>query len=202
MQAYRRGKIAQFGLACFWAMSLPVTAAQAHAIGANAGGFFSGLEHPIFGLDHLLAMFAVGLWGAQIGGRSLWELPVAFPLIMSLGGALGIAGVPLPHVEILIALSMIVLGLAVAAAWRPAPWLSIAVVGAFALFHGHAHGVELPSSANPLAYAAGFVVATGLIHIAGIGFGLIIGKAWNGKVSRAAGGAIALAGGYFLLALH
>jgi len=200
MQACRLSNISQLGVAFLWALALLATAAEAHAIGANAGGFFSGLEHPVFGVDHLLAMFAVGLWGAQIGGRSLWELPVAFPLIMSLGGALGIAGIPLPHVEILIALSMLVLGLAVAVAWRPAPWISIAVVGAFALFHGHAHGVELPSSANPLAYAAGFVVATGLIHIAGIGFGLIIGKAMNGKVSRAAGAAIGLAGAYFLVA--
>jgi len=200
MQACRLGKTSPFVLAFLWAMSFSGAAAEAHAIGANAGGFFSGLEHPVFGIDHLLAMFAVGLWGAQIGGRSLWELPVAFPLIMSLGGVLGIAGVPLPHVEILIALSMLVLGLAVAFAWRPAPWISIAVVGAFALFHGHAHGVELPSSANPLAYAAGFVVATGLIHIAGIGFGLIIGKALKGKVSRAAGTAIGLAGVYFLVA--
>jgi urease accessory protein len=173
---------------------------NAHAIGTNAGGFLSGLEHPVFGPDHLLAMFAVGLWGAQIGGRSVWELPVAFPLIMTFGGTLGIMGIPFPYTEILIAASMIVLGLAVAFAWRPASWLSIAVVGAFAIFHGHAHGAELPSSANPLAYALGFVVATGLIHIAGIAFGLVLGKAMDGKVSRAAGAAIGLAGAYYLLA--
>ena len=177
----------------------PATA-SAHAIGANAGGFLSGLAHPVFGPDHLLAMFAVGLWGAQIGGRSVWELPVAFPLIMALGGTLGIVGVPLPYTEILIAASMIVLGLAVALAWRPPSWLSIAVVGAFAIFHGHAHGVELPSSADPFAYALGFVIATGLIHLAGIGFGLALGKAMDGKVSRAAGAAISLAGVYYLLA--
>ena len=177
----------------------PATA-YAHAIGANAGGFLSGLEHPVFGPDHLLAMFAVGLWGAQIGGRSIWELPVAFPLIMTFGGILGIIGIPLPYTEILIAASMIVLGLAVAFAWRPASWQSITVVGAFAIFHGHAHGAELPSSANPFAYALGFVIATGLIHVAGIGFGLILGKAMDGKVSRAAGAAIGLAGAYYLLA--
>lgn len=173
---------------------------HAHTIGTNAGGFLSGLEHPVFGPDHLLAMFAVGLWGAQIGGRSVWELPVAFPLIMTFGGILGIIGVPLPYTEILIAASMVVLGLAVAFAWRPASWLSIAVVGAFAIFHGHAHGVELPSSANPFAYALGFVIATGLIHIAGIGFGLVLGNMMDGKVSRAAGAAISLAGAYYLLA--
>jgi urease accessory protein len=173
---------------------------HAHAIGAGAGGFLSGLQHPVFGPDHLLAMFAVGLWGAQIGGRSVWELPVAFPLIMTIGGTLGIIGIPLPYTEILIAVSMIALGLAVAFAWRPASWLSITVVGAFALFHGHAHGVELPSSANPFAYALGFVTATGLIHIAGIGFGLLVGKAMDGKVSRAAGAIISLVGAYYLLA--
>jgi urease accessory protein len=178
---------------------LSVTAG-AHAIGANAGGFLSGLVHPVFGPDHLLAMFAVGLWGAQIGGRSVWELPVAFPLIMTFGGTLGIIGIPLPYTEILIAASMVVLGLAVAFAWRPASWLSIAVVGMFAIFHGHAHGVELPSSANPFAYALGFVAATGLIHIAGIGFGLILGRAMDGKVSRAAGAVIGLAGAWYLLA--
>ena len=175
-------------------------AAYAHSIGTNAGGFLSGLAHPVFGPDHLLAMFAVGLWGAQIGGRSIWELPVAFPLIMALGGTLGIIGVPLPYTEILIAASMIVLGLAVALAWSPPSRLSIIVVGAFAIFHGHAHGVELPSSANPFAYAVGFVIATGLIHLAGIGFGLVLGKAMDGKVSRAAGAAISLAGVYYLLA--
>ena len=173
---------------------------KAHTIGANAGGFLSGFEHPVFGPDHLLAMFAVGLWGAQIGGRSVWELPVAFPLIMTFGGTLGIIGIPLPYTEILIAVSMVALGLAVAFAWRPASWLSIAVVGAFAIFHGHAHGVELPSSANPIAYALGFVIATGLIHIAGIGFGLVLGKAMDGRVSRTAGAAIGFVGAYYLLA--
>jgi len=162
------------------------------------GGFLSGFQHPVFGFDHLLAMFAVGVWGAQIGGRSVWELPVAFPLIMALGGALGIAGVPLPFTEVLIALSMIVLGSAIAAAWRPHAWASVSVVGLFAIFHGHAHGVELPGAADPVAYGIGFVLATGLIHVAGIGFGLLLGKAYNGRVSRFAGALIALCGVYFL----
>ena len=162
------------------------------------GGFLSGFQHPVFGFDHLLAMFAVGVWGAQIGGRSVWELPVAFPLIMALGGALGIAGVPLPFTEVLIALSMIVLGSAIAAAWRPHAWASVSVVGLFAIFHGHAHGVVLPGAADPVAYGIGFVLATGLIHVAGIGFGLLLGKAYNGRVSRFAGALIALCGVYFL----
>jgi len=131
-----------------------IQAAEAHTAAGPLGGFLSGFQHPVFGFDHLLAMFAVGVWGAQIGGRSVWELPVAFPLIMAVGGALGIAGVPLPFTEILIALSMIVLGSAVASAWRPHAWVSISVVGLFAIFHGHAHGVELPSAADPVAYGS------------------------------------------------
>jgi len=174
--------------------------AWGHTASGPLGGFFSGFRHPVFGFDHLLAMFAVGVWGAQIGGRSVWELPVAFPLIMAIGGALGIAGVPLPFTEILVALSMVVLGSAIAVAWRPPAWASIGVVRLFALFHGHAHGVELPAAADPVAYGIGFVLATGLIHVAGIGFGLVLGKAYQGKVSRIAGGAIALCGLYFLFA--
>ena len=175
-------------------------AAEAHTAAGPLGGFLSGFQHPVFGFDHLLAMFAVGVWGAQIGCRSVWELPVAFPLIMAVGGALGIAGVPLPFTEILIALSMIVLGSAVAAAWRPMAWVSISLVGLFAIFHGHAHGVELPSAADPVAYGIGFVLATGLIHVAGIGFVLALGKAYGGRVSRLAGAFIALCGLYFLIA--
>lgn len=184
-----------FGLAC--TMAIPT---EAHVATGPLGGFLSGFQHPVFGLDHLLAMFAVGVWGAQIGGRAVWELPVAFPLIMAVGGVLGVAGVPLPFTEILIALSMIVLGLAIAAAWRPDNWVSISLVGLFALFHGHAHGVELPSAADPVAYGIGFVLATGLIHVAGIGFGLLVGILYGGTVSRVAGGAIALSGLYFLAA--
>jgi urease accessory protein len=192
------GLLKSIGIAAMAAI-LFANAAAAHS-SADQSGFVSGLTHPVFGIDHLLAMFAVGLWGAQLGGRLVWELPVAFPLVMSIGGVLGILGTPIPYAEVIIALSMIVLGLAIAAAWRPNHWLAIVLVGAFALFHGHAHGVELPGSANPIAYAAGFVLATGLIHVAGIGFGLAVGKLWDGKVSRAAGAAIACAGAYFLLA--
>ncbi len=185
------------GLAAIAIALLFATPALAHT-GGTLGGFLSGFQHPILGPDHLLAMFAVGIWGAQIGGRAVWELPVVFPLIMSVGGTLALAGVPLPHVELWVGLSVLVLGLAIAAAWKPAEWISIAVVGLFAIFHGHAHGVELPKSADPAAYGIGFVMATGLIHVAGIGFGLLLGKALNGLAGRAAGGLIALCGVYFL----
>ena len=176
------------------------TAAEAHT-GGTVGGFVSGFVHPLRGFDHLLAMFAVGIWGAQIGGRSVWELPVAFPIIMAFGGMLGIAGVPLPHVELLIGLSVLGLGLAIATAWQPIEVISILAVGLFAIFHGHAHGVELPNAADPVAYGVGFVSATGLIHVAGIAFGLLLGRAYHGYVGRAAGGLIAMAGVYFLAQL-
>jgi urease accessory protein len=174
--------------------------AAAHE-GAGLGGFAAGLLHPVTGIDHVVAMVAVGLWGAVLGRPAIWQLPVLFPLAMAVAGALGVLAVPLPGVETGIALSGLALGLAVAFALRPplvGAWLP---VGAFALFHGHAHGAELPEAANPFAYALGFVIATGALHLAGIGLGL----AWRwpqGRVAvRAAGGAIALAGAAFLTGL-
>ena len=119
--------------------------ASAHeATGAAAGGFASGFMHPLLGPDHLVAMIAVGLWGAVLGAPALWILPIAFPLVMAFGGALGVAGVPLPGVEVGIAVSALVLGLAVAAAARPPIWIAALIVAAFAVLHGHAHGAELP----------------------------------------------------------
>lgn len=191
-------------LFCSLAMALVAllaapTAGQAHIIQTGAGGFGSGFEHPLTGPDHFLAMFAVGLWGAQIGGRSIWTLPVAFPLIMVLGGIAGIAGIPLPGVEIGIALSIIALGLAIATAWRPAEWIALLLIAVFAICHGHAHGAELPNTADPADYAIGFVLATGFIHLLGIGVGLALGKPFAGRLSQALGGLIAAGGGYFLL---
>jgi urease accessory protein len=173
--------------------------AEAHTGGA-VGGFLSGVAHPLFGYDHLLAMLAVGIWGAQIGGRSVWTLPVTFPLIMALGGVLGMAGVPLPSVELGIALSVLVLGLAIAFAWRPFEPVALLIVAAFAIFHGYAHGAELPTAADPAAYSIGFVAATGGIHVAGIAIGLLLGRLYEGRVSRGLGGAIAAGGLYFLWA--
>ena len=139
--------------------------------GNLAGGFVGGLTHPIFGPDHVIAMVAVGLWGAVLGPPAIYMLPVAFPLVMAAGGALGILGVPLPGTEIGIAISAIVLGLMVAIAARPPIWIAVIVVGAFAIFHGHAHGAELPAGADAVAYSLGFVIATGLLHLTGIAFG-------------------------------
>lgn len=173
--------------------------AAAHIVRGGAAGFGSGFAHPLTGPDHFLAMFAVGLWGAQMGGRSIWSLPVAFPLIMVVGGIAGILGIPLPGVEIGIALSIVALGLAIAAAWRPAEWVALALVAAFAVCHGYAHGTELPGAADPADFAIGFVVATGLIHLLGIAVGLALGKPFGGRLARALGALIALGGVYFLV---
>ena len=172
--------------------------AMAHSGGGMAGGFVSGFSHPISGWDHVVAMVAVGLWGAFLGAPAIWLLPVVFPLVMAFGGVLGILGVPIPSVEVGIALSAVVLGLCVACAVRPPLWIAAVIVGLFAIFHGHAHGTELPQAADAYTYAIGFVIATGLLHVAGIAFGLL--AHWEvGKLAvRASGGVIALIGVVFL----
>ena len=169
-----------------------------HVQTGGASGFTSGFLHPLGGLDHVFAMIAVGLWGAQLGKPAVWALPVAFPVAMAVGGFFGLIGVPLPGVEIGIALSAIVLGGMVLAAAKPPLWLAAVLVGAFALFHGHAHGTELPEGANGTLYSVGFVTSTGLLHGAGIALGLLYIFAW-GKVLVRAGGAAILAGGAFFL---
>ena len=173
-------------------------AALAHEAEGFAGGFVSGLLHPLFGWDHVVAMVAVGLWGAFLGVPAIWLLPVVFPLVMAVGGAAGVAGMPLPAVEAGIAASALVLGAMGALAARPPLWAAAAIVGVFAVFHGQAHGTELPHAAGPLAYSAGFVISTGLLHLSGIALGLA--ARWRaGRVAiRAGGGAIALAGVGFL----
>lgn len=180
---------------------LAASPAFAHVEGALAGGFASGLTHPVMGPDHVAAMVAVGLWGAFLRAPAAWLLPVVFPMVMAFGGALGVLGVPLPAVEPGIAASAIVLGLMVALAARPPLWIAALIVAVFAVFHGHAHGTELPQAANAFAYAAGFVIATGLLHLCGIAFGLL--ARWPGGVIavRLGGAAICLAGVAFLFGL-
>ncbi len=163
-----------------------------------AGGFQSGFLHPLSGFDHLLAMVSVGLWGAFLGRPLIIALPVIFPAVMAIGGALGIAGVKLPPVEIGIALSVLVLGAMIAGAVRAPVWLACTIVAVFAIFHGYAHGKELPSAADPLGYSVGFVLCTGLLHIAGIGVGLLNDRPGGIVVTRGMGALIALAGGWFL----
>ena len=167
-------------------------------VGEDLGGLMAGLLHPISGLDHIVAMIAVGLWGGILGAPAIWMLPIIFPLAMAVAGAVGAAGIPLPGVEVGIALSGVVLGSMVMFAVKPPLWMAAVLVGIFAVFHGHAHGAELPAAANPMVYAVGFVASTGLLHLIGIAIGQL-GKWPAGRlVVRAAGAAIAVAGSAFL----
>jgi len=171
---------------------------QAHVHKGEAVSFLSGLKHPISGLDHVVAMIAVGLWGAQLGAPAIWVLPVAFPMVMAMGGMLGLLGVPLPGMEIGIAASAILLGAAVMMELRPPLALAAGLVGFFAIFHGYAHGSELPAGENGLLYSIGFVIATGCLHGVGISIGLVHRWNWGQRALRIAGAAIALAGMFFM----
>lgn len=197
-------KLTKFTVLClFWSLLLiflPSTAA-AHTGTGDVGGLISGMRHPISGLDHIVAMVAVGIWGAFIGGRAMWLLPVVFPVVMAFGGGLGVLGVPFPGIETGIALSAITLGAMVALAARPPLWVAALIVGFFAIFHGYAHGAELPEAANPLTYAVGFVVVTGLLHLSGIAIGLLVRWPWGKITVRAAGVVIAGIGAGFLFRL-
>ena len=172
--------------------------AFAHPQKGEAVGFLTGFRHPISGLDHVLAMVAVGLWGAQLGAPAIWLLPVAFPLVMAMGGMLGLMGVPLPGVEYGIALSAILLGSAVMFEYRPPLGVAAALVGFFAIFHGHAHGTELPPGQSALLYSMGFVIATGCLHALGIGIGTVHRWRWGQALLRFAGGLVAIGGGFFM----
>jgi urease accessory protein len=180
-------------------LALPCASLAHVGQGDIGGGFVAGLEHPVLGLDHVIAMVAVGLWGAQLGQPAIWLLPVTFPIVMAFGGVLGAVGVRIPGIEIGIALSAIVLGALIALAARPPLAVAAVIVGVFAIFHGHAHGGELPESANSIAYSAGFVIATGALHALGILIGTINRLRKGGYVLRAAGALIAVGGLYFLL---
>lgn len=184
------------------ALALPLTlfafAAYAHTGEGIDSGFESGFWHPILGWDHVVAMVAVGLWGAFLGKPAIWILPIVFPLVMAFGGALGIIGMPLPAVEAGIALSGVVLGLLIAFAVRAPIWVASIIVGLFAIFHGHAHGTEFPEGFSAYGYAIGFVIGTGLLHMIGIGFGFLTNSDVGKLAVRGAGGLIALVGAAFL----
>ena len=177
---------------------LASTPASAHTGTGLAGGFVSGFVHPLTGFDHLLAMVSVGLWGAFLGRPLIYVLPVVFPVVMVFGAALGMFDVRVPAVEIGVALSVVVLGSCIAMAFRAPVWVACATVGAFAIFHGYAHGRELPSAADPVGYSAGFVLATGMLHVTGIGIGFLNEKPVGVPLTRGVGGLIAVAGVWFL----
>ena len=186
--------VAMLAAAC---LLLPLLA-QAHIEQGQATGFLTGLEHPWSGLDHILAMIAVGLWGAQLGSPAIWVLPIAFPMMMSFGAMLGLLGIPLPGVEAGIAVSAIGLGLMIMLDVRARLWIAAALVGFFAIFHGHAHGTELPAGQSGLLYSMGFVIGTGCLH----GIGILVGTVNRhpaGRVFLRIGGAfIAVMGCLFM----
>jgi urease accessory protein len=167
--------------------------ANAHGVHESAGGFGAGLAHPFMGLDHVLAMLTVGLWAAQTGGRALWAVPATFVATMAAGSALALAGFALPHVEIVVALSVVTLGLLVAFAVRMPLPVGVALTGAFALFHGYAHGSELPALASPVTYAVGFLLATALLHLSGVASGLALDRVHIRRL-RLAGACVSAAG--------
>jgi urease accessory protein len=185
-------------LAVLTVLFLSASSAFGHPLKGEATGFLSGFRHPISGIDHVLAMVAVGLWGAQLGTPAIWFLPVAFPLVMAVGGVLGLMGVPIPGVEYGIAASAILLGAAVMFEVRPPLVYAALLVGFFAIFHGHAHGAELPPGQDAMLYSIGFVIATGCLHAIGIGIGTVHRWSWGQKFLRVAGAMVGLGGVFFM----
>lgn len=175
-------------------LAITTAPALAHFDPQAQGSFLAGVAHPLSGADHMLAMIAVGLWAAQIRGRACWAIPAAFVSLMILGFVLAIAGAPLPFVEPGILASVIGLGLLVALAVRLPAAISAMIVGAFALFHGHAHGSEL-GTATALTYGLGFLVATAMLHVVGIALGLLAGSR-SPTITRALGAATAAGGAW------
>ncbi len=191
-----RKKIARIIIMLFFLPGI----ALAHTGVGETTGIMHGFTHPIGGVDHLLAMVAVGLWAAQIGGRALWVVPCTFVGVMIIGGILGFTGVPVPFIEQGILLSVLILGVLIAGAFRLPLMYSAFIVGVFALFHGHAHGAEMPALMAAASYTVGFAVATALLHLVGIGLGMFVSRIELPSVSRFAGGAIALGGVYLAVA--
>lgn len=179
---------------------LAAPGAFAHTGHLPAGGFGHGIVHPFAGIDHLLAMLAVGLWAAQLGGRAVWVVPASFVGTMLAGGALGIAGIIPPFLETGISLSVLLLGLAIAFAVRLPVVFPAALVAVFALFHGAAHGAEMPAASSGAAYALGFALSTAALHAAGIGGGILLGKLQSQAALRFTGALIAVWGAVLLFA--
>jgi urease accessory protein len=175
----------------------PATA-SAHVGPGEAYGLLTGFLHPLSGMDHVLAMVAVGLWGAQLGAPAIWVLPVAFPLVMAMGAMLGFLAMPITGIELGIAASAILLGMAVAFEVRPPIFIAALLVGVFAIFHGHAHGTELPPGQSAVLYSMGFVIATGCLHAVGIAIGIVHRWDWGQKLLRTAGAAVAMGGFFFM----
>ena len=179
------------------ALLATASAACAHTIDATGAGFAAGALHPLSGFDHLLVMLAVGAWAGQMGGRALWRVPATFVLVMLIGGTLSLSDIPLAHIEAGIAASLVALGLLIATSARLPLVASMSMVGLFAIFHGHAHGTEIPVAASPALYALGFVTATGALHLVGIALGYFA-RGWNARLMRVGGLAVLAAGTWLL----
>lgn len=174
---------------------LAPAAALAHPGHDGAGGLMYGFVHPVTGIDHVLAMIAVGVLAALYGGRALWLVPLSFVAAMAIAGVIGMAGIVIPVAEVGIGLSVVVFGLAIAFQLRPPTFVAMAVVGFFALFHGYAHGAELPDGITGLSFALGFLLATALLHGTGVGLGLLMQRqASSRRLLHIGGGAMALVG--------
>jgi len=179
------------------ALYLVPTVAFAHPAIGNASGFMQGLMHPLSGLDHQLAMILVGIFAYQLGGRALWLVPLAFIAMMAVGGFLGVTATPVPFVEIGIALSVVVLGAIVAFGIKAPVAMAMGLVGLFAIFHGHAHGTQMPMDVSGATYGAGFMLATALLHAVGVGMGMLVGlmsRTFGNTVYRVAGGLASVVG--------
>ena len=198
LEASRQSHGALVAVAVVSAALIFASPAEAHTGTGLPGGFVSGFRHPLNGFDHLLAMVSVGLWGAFLGRPLIYGLPVVFPVVMVGGAAMGMLGVHLPPVEIGIAFSVLVLGGCIALSLKAPVWAASLIVAIFAVFHGYAHGKELPSAADPIGYSAGFVLATGLLHVLGIGIGFLNDRRGGVIVTRSLGVMIGAMGAWFL----
>jgi urease accessory protein len=181
------------------AMLAYIPTAGAHGMGAEGGGFITGLAHPFLGLDHLLAMIAVGIWAARIGGRAVWRLPLSFIVMMTVAALISASGFNLPALEPLIAGSVVLLGLMAVFAIRLPVNLGMLLIGVFAVFHGYAHGLEMPQASSAFLYGSGLVLATALLHLIGVGLGRIAYR--KHLLSRLSGLTIAIAGLYLATAV-
>lgn len=184
-------------LSLIMVLAASVSPAEAHTGIGGTAGFVHGFSHPFSGLDHILAMVAAGLYASHLGGRSISLVPLAFIVMMAVGGALGVVGIGVPYVETAIALSVIVLGAAVAVPFRLSTAAAMCLVGFFALFHGHAHGAEMPVDVSGLRYGLGFVLATGVLHVLGIGISLglgLVAERHSARIAQVSGLGMAIAG--------
>jgi urease accessory protein len=183
-------------------LTAPLSAFAHEGSSLPYGSFIAGLAHPVLGVDHFLAMVSVGILSAQIGGRAIWTVPATFVTVMAVGGLLGWLKVGLTSIELGIAFSVLTLGIAIAADRKLPVLVAMGAVGIFAVFHGYAHGAEMPNVANPVRYALGFMTGTAILHIAGLLIGDISQHYARGKLLlRVAGAAIASAGTWFLVGL-